>query len=350
MTTITPIDDHPVRIEYFVSAADADAWIKREHLNTAGTVLGLDCEWRPTFFKGQTSAIALLQLATQTSCALIHLTHLAPGPFLRKVLDNPEVLKVGVGIAHDVELLLQTRKLRVRGLIDVGELAAAKDSSLSGHSLKRLGLALLGIESWKRKKVTMSNWEKRPLTPKQIEYAALDAWVSQALFHHFRLSPEEARYFMHGENWHAPSMARMADSARPAAAAKHKPQRSGGKAVPAAPISPATSTRTVRATPPSGEPGLRRGVGRQRSRTRSRSFNSGASSPAALTWEEDTLAATPAANGRKPAPSAAPSHDDEAVRSLVHQHARSRRRINKKRKWAGAAKSGPQQTNQRPAQ
>ena len=45
----------------------------------------------------------------------------------------------------------------------------------------------LGSPFWQ---CTLSNWEKCPLTPEQVRYAAIDAWVGVRLFH--KLNPTHA--------------------------------------------------------------------------------------------------------------------------------------------------------------
>ena len=41
---------------------------------------------------------------------------------------------------------------------------------------------LTGCRNWKNKKITTSNWEQWPLSPRQRAYAAMDAYAGAAVF------------------------------------------------------------------------------------------------------------------------------------------------------------------------
>lgn len=96
-------------------------------------------------------------------------------PF-KSVLENPEVVKIihnasfekkvfkvfGYEIINVYDTLSASRKIRGRKLA-------------GGHSLKQVALRELNIEMDKGEQV--SNWQKRPLTESQINYAALDSEV-----------------------------------------------------------------------------------------------------------------------------------------------------------------------------
>jgi hypothetical protein len=168
----------PIHLEY--DAAKCDTLIARHILGA--TAIGLDIEWRPTgsFFNGSGKP-ALLQLATPYNVVLVPLAHLTkPLPSLKKLLRDNRCFAVGVSVLEDVmklpgeggELGMEMR------CVDIA-LAGSKAGVLRG----RIGLAGLVAELGgpimeKPKKVQMSDWEARNLTPAQVEYASLDAYAS----------------------------------------------------------------------------------------------------------------------------------------------------------------------------
>ncbi|KDO31415.1 hypothetical protein SPRG_04030 [Saprolegnia parasitica CBS 223.65] len=145
--------------------------------------VGLDCEWRASYnsFTSTGSAgnpCALLQLATSTHVYLVDM--LVPGMLepLAPWLASPSSLKLGFDIKSDLAAL---QAPVVCGVVDL-QTVAKKTSLLPSNrpSLSDLALNYLGLPLDKR--VRMSNWERRPLTAMQCEYAALDAYVLVAAY------------------------------------------------------------------------------------------------------------------------------------------------------------------------
>jgi hypothetical protein len=152
-------------------------------------VLGFDIEWRPQFRAGgKQNRTALLQLAAEDSVLCLQLAHMRSVPRkLTKLLADPRWVKCGVGILEDcVKLGRDWKGTEVRGRVDVGEVYLQHVGATDGHStacgIKALAAVLLDEEISKPKKVSMSNWENRPLTGPQLRYAALDAWVGYAAY------------------------------------------------------------------------------------------------------------------------------------------------------------------------
>jgi len=87
---------------------------------------------------------------------------------------------VGVGIQDDVQKLLEDRSFRVPNVIELRSLAVEKlgDPELNRVGLKKLGLRVLGLEVDKPKKITKSRWDNGWLSDEQVQYAAIDAFVS----------------------------------------------------------------------------------------------------------------------------------------------------------------------------
>lgn len=153
----------------------AEAHMRRD------AVLGFDTETRPTFRKGKLNAPALIQIATEST---VYLTQLAWLPFNHLqacILADPAIVKVGVGIGDDMKALAKVFPFTPAGHVDLA--SVAKKHNLPNLGLRTLAASLFG---WRISKGSQcSNWSVRQLSPRQISYAATDAWMGRAIY--FRL-------------------------------------------------------------------------------------------------------------------------------------------------------------------
>ncbi|MBQ9406004.1 MAG: 3'-5' exonuclease domain-containing protein 2 [Desulfovibrio sp.] len=141
-------------------------------------LLGFDTETRPSFHKGKRNDPALVQLATEAAVYLVQLVCLPFGPHLASILANPEQIKVGVAIQDDMRELARLYPFEPAGLVDLG--AVARANMLSSQGLRTLAANLLG---WRISKGSQcSNWGHVELSPKQVVYAATDAWIGRRIF------------------------------------------------------------------------------------------------------------------------------------------------------------------------
>ncbi|KAL3801014.1 hypothetical protein HJC23_002307 [Cyclotella cryptica] len=186
------------------------------------SILGFDVESisKPPWMPERASlpdGPATIQLSTPGSCLIVQLSQCGDGSalyapsVLRDVINNRNIIKVGVGIDDDaLELYRWSKKSNnssstktfPRG---VSSLQRNRENNVNSSTLwemtsrfdigcilpssnasRRLGLrdlanTILGVELEKNKKLAMSNWGLRHLSPSQICYAARDAWVSAAI-------------------------------------------------------------------------------------------------------------------------------------------------------------------------
>lgn len=163
-------------------------------LLTADThaVLGLDTEWAPA--DAAAERVTLLQLSSETHCVLVRLAALDAVPeSLRLVLADECIIKCGVSIHHDAELLLAQYSLRTNGCVDLAGLghvcgrqpAVASGEHSRSYRYTRDGLGLnaviqsvLGCHLSKEVSVRCSDWGA-DLTSTQVYYAACDAHAAQ---------------------------------------------------------------------------------------------------------------------------------------------------------------------------
>lgn len=141
-------------------------------------VLGFDTESRPSFRKGESFPAALIQLAGRRSVYLFQLRQLKfPRP-LREVLSSPHIIKTGAALDDDIRKLNELVPFRAAGFVDLG--CMAREMGIKNHGLRGLSAVLLGFRI--SKKAQCSNWAREVLTPAQVSYAAMDAWVSRQLY------------------------------------------------------------------------------------------------------------------------------------------------------------------------
>lgn len=142
-------------------------------------IIGFDTETRPVFKKGQVPGPpTLLQLATADEVFLfqLRLTPLENG--LADLLADKKTIKTGVSVRDDIIGLKKLHTFKAGGFIDLGEISS--ELNMATHGLRNLTANLLGFRI--SKSAQCSNWAKDQLTPKQVAYAATDAWISRELY------------------------------------------------------------------------------------------------------------------------------------------------------------------------
>ena len=145
---------------------------------TSCPILGFDTETRPSFTKGTVHRVALLQLSTATEAYLFRLCKMDIPPSLLGLLTNPDILKIGVALKNDIDLLKRAAKFKPQGFIDLQTLAQQFNIKCVG--LSRMSGIVLGVRISKAQQ--LSNWENDTLTPAQENYAATDAWMCYLLY------------------------------------------------------------------------------------------------------------------------------------------------------------------------
>ena len=141
-------------------------------------VLGFDTETKPTFKKGVTHKVSLLQLATDDLACLFRINKIGLPDELIDILSDESIIKTGVAIHDDLKVLKAIRKFSPHGFIDLQTFV--KDFGIQSSGLKKLTAIVLGFRISKGQQVT--NWEAEELTEPQITYAATDAWVCHEIY------------------------------------------------------------------------------------------------------------------------------------------------------------------------
>lgn len=176
-------------------------------------IIGFDCEW---ISMGTRKPVALLQLASHRGlCLLIRLCLIQTIPdelkvctkylkkighfsltyipllpnCLQRILEDENIIKVGVIPLHDAKYLEQDYGVRTKNTLDISYLVQLAGCEVGG--LKFMAERYLNLK-WKENFRFHALWEEPNLSKEQIEYAAKDAFVAVELFKMFseRLQPK----------------------------------------------------------------------------------------------------------------------------------------------------------------
>lgn len=142
-------------------------------------ILGIDTETRPTFRKGESHKVALLQVANEQMCFLFRMNEIGFLPCMANLLASPDVLKVGLSLKDDF-LMLRRRNsdFKPGGYIDLQDYV--KQMGIQDMSLQKLYANVFHKRI--SKSAQLSNWEADVLTESQKVYAATDAYTCIQLY------------------------------------------------------------------------------------------------------------------------------------------------------------------------
>lgn len=157
--------------------------------------IGFDTETRPSFTRGHTNKVCLLQLSTGPHCYLFRLNH--PGIFdmVRPILENPDIIKVGLSVHDDFNALRRRGELDPKGFLDLQDYA--RTFHICDISLQKIYAIVFGERISKAQRLT--NWEAPVLSDSQQIYAAIDAWACLKLYRYMRSGhfiPSQSRYVL----------------------------------------------------------------------------------------------------------------------------------------------------------
>lgn len=142
-------------------------------------LLGFDTETRPCFSPLQPrSEVALLQLSGGDRAFLFRLKSLKLKHRLRKILSDPDILKVGAAVRDDIRGLQRLGQFEPAGFVDLQQIIW--QWGIRDKSVKKMAAIILGVRISKTQQ--LSNWEAVRLSESQIKYAATDAWVCETMY------------------------------------------------------------------------------------------------------------------------------------------------------------------------
>ena len=141
-------------------------------------LIGFDTETRPSFTKGVTNKVSLLQLSSGEKAFLFRLNKIALERPILRLLESRTTIKIGAAIRDDIRGLQQLRQFNPRGFIDLQSLVGKY--GIAELSVRKMAAITLGVKISKAQR--LSNWEAASLTPAQQLYAATDAWISREIY------------------------------------------------------------------------------------------------------------------------------------------------------------------------
>lgn len=136
-------------------------------------LLGIDTETRPSFQKGRTHQVALLQVATPDTCFLFRLNKIGIPDSVIRLLEDNTITKVGLSLQDDMHMLNLRRSFVPGKFVELQK--EVKDIGIDDNSLQKIYANLFGGRISKNQQ--LSNWEADILTEAQQRYAATDAWA-----------------------------------------------------------------------------------------------------------------------------------------------------------------------------
>ncbi|KAI9729035.1 MAG: hypothetical protein M1828_000120 [Chrysothrix sp. TS-e1954] len=164
------------------------------------SVVGFDLEWATTRLYGRSTIkdnVSLMQVASESRIALFHIAlhrgDSAEGllaPSLKKLIESPNIIKVGVNISGDFTRIRNNLGVEGMGVFELSNLHKVVKYSEQNPELVNLKLVRLGQQVHehlllpldKGPDVRESDWSKE-LSMEQIRYAASDAYAGLRLYH-----------------------------------------------------------------------------------------------------------------------------------------------------------------------
>lgn len=164
-----PVTHFEGRIIVIQSEGEAQRAV--DYLLTSPRV-GIDTETRPNFKPGGMNPVALLQVATETTCFLFRLNCMGLPTCVIRLLEDKSTLKVGLSLHDDWAQLRKRVDFKPANYLELQDYV--KPLGIIDMSLQKLYANLFGQKISKNQR--LSNWDADVLTDAQKLYAATDAW------------------------------------------------------------------------------------------------------------------------------------------------------------------------------
>lgn len=171
-----PIVQFSGRIFVIYTETDAEkavAYLKSQQ------IVGVDTETRPSFKRGRSHKVALLQIATADTCFLFRLNQIGMPAILQDFLMG-DTLKIGLSLKDDFMMLSRRKEVHA----EEGNWIELQDYvgrfGIEDRSLQKIFANLFGKKISKAQR--LSNWEAESLSDSQINYAATDAWACVEIY------------------------------------------------------------------------------------------------------------------------------------------------------------------------
>ena len=169
-----------------VIQTEAEAKKAVQYLEKYKTI-GFDSETRPSFKKGQSHKISLLQLSTEDTCFLFRLNIIDIPNCLANILANSKIKKIGLSLKDDFSAIRKRITIEPGGFVELQTLV--KEFGIEDNSLQKIYAILFAERISKSQR--LSNWDSTNLSEAQQKYSALDAWACLRIFNKLvKLNPD----------------------------------------------------------------------------------------------------------------------------------------------------------------
>jgi hypothetical protein len=178
----------PERIHVPKSKADCDA--AAAEILAAG-LAGFDTEARPTFKPGEkSSGPHVVQFALADRAYIFQLHRPDCEKTVAELLASDEVVKVGFGLKNDHSQIRNRLGVSLKTVVDLDHIFRKR--GYKGQIGVRAAMGAVLKRSFpKSKSVTTSNWASPTLTPKQLRYAANDAFAALKILEALKIDPKQ---------------------------------------------------------------------------------------------------------------------------------------------------------------
>ncbi len=160
--------------------------------------LGFDTEVKPAFKAGEAMrGPDVVQFSTGGHAFVFQMHEAGSEALVREVLAAPDVVKVGFDLRSDQKQLMHRLGIHAQPLLDLDFVFRARGYPKS-IGVKAAIALLFNKRLLKSKRVTTSNWSNRTLEPRQILYAANDAYAAWAVLDALGLPAHELPIWANG--------------------------------------------------------------------------------------------------------------------------------------------------------
>lgn len=157
----------------------------------AAGVAGFDTEAKPTFRAGEkSSGPHVVQFALTNKAFIFQLHHRDCQKVVAHLIESARVLKVGFGLKNDHGQIRNRLGVTPGAVLDLDHIFRKRGYPRQIGVRAAMG-AVLKRNFPKSKSITTSNWAAAELTPRQLLYAANDAFAALKIMEAMDLKPEE---------------------------------------------------------------------------------------------------------------------------------------------------------------
>lgn len=172
---ILPVEEFKGRIITIQSLSEVEKAIR---FLSEVQIVGFDTETKPSFKKGTSHKVALMQISTEDTCFLFRLNCTGMPECLINFLTNKDIQKIGLSLRDDFSSLRRRISLEPAGFFDLQNYVGK--FGIENVSLQKIYAILFKKKISKSQRLT--NWEADVLSDAQKKYASLDAWACLKIY------------------------------------------------------------------------------------------------------------------------------------------------------------------------